>query len=163
VQISPLFWAFALFCPQFSHPPETRPYGRVSGVGWPPVHTESRVLDIGWTPEFRRKSRVSGVGCPSGAIAWSKDLRLAFWRGGSNLSSIWTQKWRNGYNGSNLKVIQCRVLHPSKIEVGWVGVRCHPTQLFKQSGVGWTPDTRPYFGRVSGTGRVDAYCPVNYP
>jgi hypothetical protein len=70
VQISPLFWAFALFCPQFSHPPDTRPYGRVSGVGWPPILMESRVLDIGWTPEFRRKSRVSGVGCPSGAIAW---------------------------------------------------------------------------------------------
>jgi hypothetical protein len=31
----------------------------------------SQVLDIGWTPEFRRKSRVSGVGCPSGAMPWS--------------------------------------------------------------------------------------------
>jgi hypothetical protein len=58
--------------------------------------------------------------------------------------------------------LRIRALHPSKIEVGWVGVRCDPTRLFKQSGVGWTPDTRPYFGRVSGTGRVDAYCPVNY-
>ena len=57
------------FCPQFSHPPDTHAKGRVSGVGWPPVLTKSRVLDIGCTPEFCRKSRVSGVGCPSGAIA----------------------------------------------------------------------------------------------
>jgi hypothetical protein len=56
-----------------------------------------------------------------------------------------------------------RVLHPSKIDVGWVGVRCHPTRLFTQSGVGCPPDTRPYFGRVSGTGRVDPYYPINYP
>jgi hypothetical protein len=77
VQISPLFWAFALFCPQFSHPPNTntRPSGlvSVSGVGWPPVLREPWVLDIGWTPEFRRKSRVLGVRCPSGARPW---LRL---------------------------------------------------------------------------------------
>jgi hypothetical protein len=54
-------------------------------------------------------------------------------------------------------------LHPSKIEVGWVGVRCHPTRLFNQSGVGCPPDTRPCFGRVSGTGRVDTYYPAKYP
>jgi hypothetical protein len=66
-----LVLAFALFCPQFSHPPDTRSYGRVSGVGWQPDLTESRVLDIGWTPKFHRKSRVPGVGCSSGATPWS--------------------------------------------------------------------------------------------
>jgi hypothetical protein len=60
-------WAHSRFCPQSSHPPDTRAKGRVSGVWRPPVPTKSLVLDIGFTPEFCRKSQVSGVGCPSGA------------------------------------------------------------------------------------------------
>jgi hypothetical protein len=59
-----------------------------------------------------------------------------------------------GIKIAGMSEVGIRGLHPSKIEVGWAGV----DQTFQTV-------TRPYFGRVLGTGRVKvkAYYPVNYP
>jgi hypothetical protein len=56
---------FCDFHPQFSHPPDTRAKGRVSGVGWPPIITthHHEISGIVYRVHTRISPKKSGIGC----------------------------------------------------------------------------------------------------